>query len=122
VRVTAAAVVLVTIVTGCSSPSAPPRGITAGDIDRGRTAIEARGCVACHVVPGIRRAESSRVGPPLTRYADRSFVAGVLTNNEDNLVRWIMDPKVVDPQTAMPDLDVSEAEARDIVAYLYSRR
>jgi hypothetical protein len=28
----------------------------------------------------------------------------------------------VDPLTAMPDLGVSEADARDIASYLYTRR
>jgi cytochrome c1 len=37
-------------------------------------------------------------------------------------MRWIRNPSEVDPQTAMPLLGVSEADARDISAYLLSRR
>ncbi len=44
----------------------------------------------------------------------------VLANSPGNLVRWIMDPPAVDSATAMPAPDVSEAEARDIAAYLYA--
>lgn len=107
----------------CSNaPSAPPQAVTGGDKARGLAAIDAHGCASCHAIPGVRRAETSWVGPPLTKYGRRSYVAGVLINNEENLVRWIMDPKDVDPDTAMPDLDVTELEARDIVAYLYSLR
>lgn len=107
----------------CSdAPSAPPQTVTGGDKGRGLAAIEEHGCASCHDIPGVRRAERSWVGPPLTKYAHRSYVAGVLVNNEENLVRWIMDPKDVNPATAMPDLDVTELEARDIVAYLYSLR
>jgi cytochrome c len=124
VRLTTAAgfvAVLAFLGTSCSeAPSPPPRTVTGGDPDRGLAAIEDYGCVSCHVVPGAARAESAWVGPPLTRFARRGYIAGVLINNEDNLVRWIMDPKSVDRRTAMPDLDVGEAEARDIAAYLYS--
>lgn len=123
-RAVALAVIVAALVgAACADPpSAPPRTVTAGDVDRGRRAIEAHGCASCHVVPGVDRAESSWVGPPLTKYAHRSYIAGVLVNNEDNLRRWIMDPKDVNPETAMPDLDVGEVEAQDIVAYLYSLR
>jgi len=53
--------------------------------------------------------------------AERAWVAGVLPNEPAALVRWIVDPRAVDPRTAMPDLGVSEAEARDMAAYLYAR-
>ncbi|HEV2070391.1 MAG TPA: hypothetical protein VGR26_11400 [Acidimicrobiales bacterium] len=76
--------------------------------------------MSCHVVPGASGGASAWVGPPLTKYAHRSYVAGVLVNNEENLLRWITDPKSVNPRTAMPDLDVSRSEAQDIAAYLYS--
>jgi len=52
----------------------------------------------------------------------RVYVAGVLNNTPDNLVRWISDPKAIDERTAMPNVGVSESEARDIAAYLYSLR
>lgn len=123
IKVLAVAAMAVGLTATCSSsPSAPPATVTAGDRDRGLAAIERRGCASCHSIPGVQRAESSFVGPPLTKYAQRSYVAGILVNNEENLTRWIMDPKEVDPRTAMPDLGVDEIEARDIVAYLYSLR
>jgi len=34
------------------------------------------------------------------------------------LVLWVRHPKQVKPLTAMPDMGVSEADARDIAAYL----
>lgn len=115
--------VVIGLAASCSSgPSAPPATVTAGDSQRGLAAIERHGCASCHSIPGVQRAESSFVGPPLTKYAQRSYIAGVLENNETNLKRWIMNPKAVNPRTAMPDLGVSEIEARDITAYLYSLR
>jgi cytochrome c1 len=73
------------------------------------------------VIPGIAGATGT-VGPPLTDFADRGYIAGELPNNGDNLIRWIMDPQGVEPGTAMPDLDVSERQARDIAAYLFTLR
>ena len=63
-----------------------------------------------------------QVGPPLSGMARRTLIAGRLPNTPDNLVHWIMDPKSVHPRTAMPDMAVSEAQARDIVAYLWQLR
>jgi cytochrome c len=60
--------------------------------------------------------------PPLHRFYQRSFIAGRLPNTEDNLIRWIQDPQQVEPGTAMPDLGVTEDEARDIAAYLYQQQ
>lgn len=90
-----------------------------GDPAQGADAIGAYGCGACHEIPGIRRADGL-VGPPLDKFGRRSFIAGELPNTPDNLVTWVMDPQQVEPGTAMPDLDVTEADARDIAAYLES--
>ena len=46
------------------------------------------------------------------------LIAGKLANTPDNLVRWIRQPKTVKPLTAMPDMGVSEGDARDMAAYL----
>jgi cytochrome c1 len=90
-----------------------------GDADRGRDALESYGCGACHSIPGVPGADAL-VGPPLTHFGDRMFIAGRLGNTPDNLKHWVMDPTDVDPETAMPDLDVSEQDAEDMVAYLES--
>jgi cytochrome c1 len=60
------------------------------------------------------------VGPPLTAFAERSFIAGRIPNAPDNLIRWILYPQSVDPQTAMPMLNVRPNDARDMAAYLYT--
>lgn len=89
---------------------------------RGRAAIARHGCTSCHVVPGVRSTEQSWVGPPLTKYGRRTYVAGVAVNTQENLQRWLLDPQSVDPLTAMPDVGLREVEALDIVAYLHSLR
>ena len=60
------------------------------------------------------------VGPPLAGVGGRAYIAGVLTNTPDHLIRWIVDPVGVDPLTAMPITGVSEREARDIATFLYT--
>jgi cytochrome c2 len=90
-----------------------------GDPAAGAAAIRKYGCGTCHTVPGIRGADAT-VGPPLDHYARRVYVAGVVPNTPDDLVRWIQYPRQVDPRTAMPDMGVTKEDARDIAAYLYT--
>lgn len=90
-----------------------------GDADLGRDKIEIYGCPACHTIPGIAAA-NALVGPPLTGWSQRTYIAGQLPNEPDNLVAWLMDPPAIDEDTAMPDMGITEADARDIAAYLYT--
>lgn len=86
--------------------------------ERGRLALQAYACTSCHTVEGIVSREVN-TGPPLQGIAGRRYIAGVLPNTFDNLVRWIREPQLIDPLTAMPDLDVSEADAAAMATYLY---
>lgn len=90
---------------------------TLPNADRGRLAMYGYACIACHRIPGLVGPQAD-VGPPLAGIGARRYIAGVLTNNEDNMVRWIRHPTQVDPLTAMPDLEVTEQDARDMAAYL----
>jgi cytochrome c1 len=92
--------------------------VSGGDAARGRAALIALDCGACHRIPGIPGARGT-VGPPLDSFRQRVYIAGRHPNVPDRLVAWIRDAPSLDPGTAMPDLDVSESEARDIAAYLY---
>lgn len=91
----------------------------AGDPDAGRAALQRHGCGGCHRIPGVAGA-SGKVAPDLSGLAERSYLAGRVVNRPDEVIRWIRDPRAIDPQTAMPDLDVNEADARDMAAYLYA--
>jgi cytochrome c1 len=88
-----------------------------GDPHRGAVAIGKYGCGACHVIPGLARADG-KVGPPLTDFAERTYIAGTAYNTASNLAAWIRRPDSVEPGTVMPTLGVSEQEAHDISAYL----
>lgn len=121
------AAALLAALAGCGERPAPlaatpQAGALAGaDSVRGRQRIAAQGCVSCHSIPGIKGA-GARVGPPLGHLAKRAYLGGVLANTPANLVRWLRDPPAFAPHTAMPNLRLSEAEARDIAAYLLTLR
>ncbi|HSI34167.1 MAG: cytochrome c family protein [Phycisphaerae bacterium] len=93
--------------------------VTGGDPDRGAATIAAVGCGACHTIPGIDDA-AGLVGPPLTHVAGRHYLAGVVRNTPDNLIAWLKDPPAVDPKTAMSNLRLTDPQARDVAAYLYT--
>ena len=91
----------------------------AGDKDNGRLLLRQFGCGGCHEIPGVADA-AGKTGPSLKHFAKRIYIAGIAPNEVENLVRFIRDPKSLDPRTKMPDLGVGEAHARDMAAYLGS--
>ena len=88
-----------------------------GDAGAGRAAIERHQCGACHEIPGVANA-AGRVGPPLTAYSKRVYLAGKFPQDRESLARWIRDAPSMEPRTAMPPTGVTEVEAHDIAAYL----
>jgi cytochrome c2 len=95
------------------------RVLTGGDPSRAPAIFRRYGCTGCHVIPGIAGADG-QVGGSLSDLRGRVYIAGVVNNTGDNLVRWIMSPQAFSPKTAMPKTGISEAEARDLAAYLYA--
>jgi cytochrome c2 len=107
---------------GCGSESVAPRWdrtIVGADPGRGADAIRARACGACHEIPRIPAARG-QVGPSLDGFADRPLIAGAVPNTAGELVAWLRDPSAIQPRTAMPALALSEREAQDIAAFLYT--
>lgn len=96
------------------------QAMTQGDPTRAPPIMRRFGCSGCHEIPGISGADG-KVGGSLSDIRKRVYVGGVLTNTSDNLVQWIVSPQTFSPRTAMPVTGISEAEARDVAAYLYSR-
>jgi cytochrome c1 len=58
----------------------------------------------------------------LTNIASRVYLAGEMTNTPDNMQKWIRHPRNVERDTAMPDVGVTDSDARDLAAYLYTLR
>jgi cytochrome c2 len=113
---------LAVAVAGACSEDRPRPHVTealAGDVPSGRLLLRQFGCGQCHRIPGVAAARGD-IGPPLDRWARRVYLAGVLPNTPQNLVGWIVAPQAHSPGTTMPDMQVSEGQARDIAAYLYT--
>jgi nitric oxide reductase subunit C len=65
-------------------------------------------CIACHAVGG----QGGVVGPALDKVGNKF--------DAEYLNRWLLDPQSVKPGTAMPKLPLTDAERKDIIAYLSS--
>lgn len=94
--------------------------VAGGDVARGKAAIERRACGACHIIPGVPGAKAT-VGPSLDHIGKRAFVAGK-PNSVETMIEWVRHPQKVEPGTPMPEMGISEQEAKDIAAYLYTLR
>ncbi len=104
-----------------SEKAARARDLTGGDPDRGRVAARALGCLACHTAPSVRGPRPI-VGPPFEHFAKRPYIAGVVENTPGHLIQFIREPRSLAPKSAMPKLEMSENDARDLAAFLYTLR
>ena len=95
------------------------RAIGGADPKRGLAVVESHGCGACHQIPGVDWPRG-QVGGSLAGFADRALIAGRHPNQPDVLMRWLRDPPALSPDTAMPASNLTEAQARDVAAYLYT--
>ncbi|WP_293779839.1 c-type cytochrome [Sphingosinicella sp.] len=77
------------------------------------------GCASCHRVPGISWPEGS-VGPALAGFARQGLIAGRLPNRPDLLARFVRNAPALLADTTMPAMPLSEREAADVAAYLYT--
>jgi cytochrome c1 len=113
--------VLVALLVAACSEAGPPDhlAIPGAEPARGRALIADHGCGACHFIDGVPGA-NGLVAPPLEDFANRTLLAGRFPNVPRFLVPWLMNPADLKPETAMPNLGVSETQARDIASYLYT--
>lgn len=93
--------------------------LTGGSMVAGKAALKRYGCGGCHEISGLAEG-SGGVGPSLSGIAVRTELAGHLQNNPENMIRWLRDPQGVAPGNGMPNLGVSERDAKDMAAYLYT--
>src|SRR5438445_2751750 len=87
-----------------------------GDAEKGKETFESVGCRACHVTEkdsSARRSEGSEerdYAPNLWNVADKA--------RPEWIYSWVKNPKALWPETKMPDLRLSDAEAATVTAYL----
>lgn len=97
----------------------PAAGV-AGDPNAGRALFIQKGCGGCHTIAGLPGA-AGVAGPRLDNTVVRGTIAGDrIPATAQNLAQWIYDPASLKPSTSMPKPGVTQAEARDIAAFLYS--
>jgi cytochrome c len=107
------------MLAGCGDDAPPSRAVAGGNAATGQHLIALYQCGACHAIPGAAGAAGT-AGPPLSGFGRRSYIAGSIPNQGPALVRWLVDPPASKPGTTMPNLGVSDSEARHMAAYLYS--
>ena len=99
--------------TATTAPAPQP----GGDAARGKALVTQYGCNVCHMIPGAEGA--SALGPNLAGLASRPmFANGTAPTNFETLTKYIVQPAAVNPQTSMPPMGVTEADAKDIAGYL----
>lgn len=104
----------------CKPPPEQRQFVATADAANGKAVIERVGCGSCHAIPGVRWPQG-KVGPDLDGLAERALIAGKLPNEPDVLSAYIRNAPSLVPGSGMPAMPVTEAEARDIAAYLYEQ-
>src|SRR5919204_661021 len=91
---------------------------TSQETKAGRELFLSQQCAGCHTVKNTPA--GGKVGPELTYVASKKSIArGKLSPvNEENLTKWIHDPKATLPDTVMPNLGLSDQQIHDIVSWL----
>jgi cytochrome c oxidase subunit II len=85
---------------------------------QGANLFMTKGCSGCHTVNGV---SAGAVGPNLTHLQSRDCFAGCLFDmNDQNLRRWLRNPPAEKPGSVMPNLNLSETEITNLIAYLDS--
>jgi L-cysteine S-thiosulfotransferase len=106
------------LLAGCGDKAGPPRTIAGADAARGLAVMERVGCAACHEIPGIDWPQGL-AGPSLKGFGASPMIAGRFPNQPGVLTTWLVDAPSLSPATGMPPMPLTEAEARDVTAYLY---
>jgi cytochrome c len=76
-------------------------------------------CGGCHVIPGVAAAIGT-VGPPLSDWSERGYIAGALRNTPENLAAFLIAPQQYEPDGGMPNIGVRPEDARLISIYLFT--
>jgi cytochrome c2 len=109
-------VLALAIAPGLASCDAQSKSMNS-ETKKGAQLIAQTGCGACHTIPRIANS-TGRIGPPLDHMHERAYIAGVLRNTPENMMTWLQHPQQVVPGNAMPEMGLSEPDARAITAYL----
>lgn len=112
---------LLALSAGFASHAVLAADVGVPDARLGRHLLAQYQCGSCHVIPDVASARGT-LGPSLQSFGRRSYIAGELPNRGDNLVRWIVEPRALVPNTTMPSMGVSVEDARHMAAFLHGLR
>jgi cytochrome c oxidase subunit 2 len=99
---------------GEAAGARPPAG---GLARSGAAAFTRNQCASCHAIRGTPA--RGQVGPDLTHVGSRASIAALTLPNTARALRdWLRDPQHAKPGNRMPDLGLSAADIRALVAYL----
>jgi cytochrome c oxidase subunit 2 len=91
-------------------------------VAQGQKLFLMKGCVGCHALVAYN-APKGLLGPNLANVGARSYIAaGTLQNTDENLTHWIRFPQDVKHGVLMPNLGVTQDEAKALVAFLRTHR
>jgi len=83
----------------------------------GRKVFFANSCVNCHTIGGT--SAQGKFGPDLTHLMSReTLAAGAAPNTKDNLRLWVRDPQKIKVGCLMPNMQLTDEEVDQVVAYL----
>ena len=98
-----------------AAQKAPPPE-PAGPAAEGKAIYTRSACVGCHTIRGV---SGGALGPDLTHFGSRAlFGAGLWPTNVEHVAAWLKDPPALKPGAKMPNLNLSDAEARALAVYL----
>ena len=99
-------------------PAIAPSGSLA---TQGAREFVTAGCGGCHTIQGTDA--RGVLGPDLTHVSSRRLLAaGSIPDTRAWLARWLADPQRIKPGNLMPDLGLSDAQVKALVAYLAGLR
>jgi cytochrome c oxidase subunit II len=85
----------------------------------GREVFFGTSCVNCHAIKTTTA--NGKFGPDLTHLMSRQTLgAGVVANTRENLRAWVRDPQHIKPGALMPNMQLTDDELNQVVAYLLS--
>jgi cytochrome c oxidase subunit 2 len=83
----------------------------------GRDVFFATACINCHTIRGTQA--MGTFGPDLTHLMSRETLgAGTVPNTAEKLRAWVRDPQTIKAGCNMPNMQLTENELNQIVAYL----
>ncbi len=112
---------------GAPDEAPDPTALAGADAARGRAVMEAKGCPSCHAFTGVAPLEGAANPKDLKGLASGVALAPDFRTTRrrmsvTNVVTWIKSPKAMKADTAMPELALTEAEIKDLAAFILTTK